>query len=422
MWTGDIILLTTVAYSGYPTGQVTDFPARIRVKRSLAMLGTALAGAGIGLALVWGISVLDWTRISQVIASVLSSKWALGVILGAVAGLTVLHFASPASRARRRLPARGQSLKTGIVVSILALGVIVLILAIWLLPPLIVDWDSGDTVPAAAERLGAVTASRQALLLAAGGLLAIVTLTFTWRRDVIAREAADLDRDANFTERYTEAIKQLGDGVSAIQLGGVYALERIAKDSVRDRQTILDVLEAFIREQSPFTRPTGELPTELQAAIVVLGRITRLSPPERPLYLGFSSLYSGDLRGADFRGATLHQSILTGGQLQGIDLRQAKMHAAKMQGVYLAGANLEGASLYAAVLSSADLRRVNFRSARLEKADLRAAQLEGADLSDADMTDALVTADSLVGVLVTPGTKNPLDALTGNVIDMQSLP
>lgn len=391
------------------------------MNKQLIVLCAAVAGAVAGLALVWGIGTLDWTTIWPAVAAVFSSRWTLGALLGAGAGLIILRVASSASRARRTTFARARSRQTRMVVVSLTLGVLVLLLAIWLLPPLIVNWDSGNTVPAAAERLAAVTASRQALLLAAGGLLAIVTLTFTWRRDLITREAADLDRDANFTERYTEAIKQLGDGTSAIQLGGVYALERIAKDSVRDRQTILDVLEAFIREQSPYTRPPGDLPTHLQAAIVVLGRVTRLSPPEHPLYLGFSSLYAGDLRGADFRGATLHQSIFTGGQLQGIDLREAKMHAAKMQGVYLEGANLEGASLYHAVLSSADLRRTNLRSARLEGADLRAAKLEGADLSNADLTDALVTVDSLVGVIVNPETKNPLDALTGGVIDMQSL-
>ncbi|MEV8370245.1 pentapeptide repeat-containing protein [Microbacterium sp. NPDC064584] len=388
------------------------------MKRLLLSLGVATLGATVGLMLVWGIGLLDWAMLMPLIAAFVSSQWTVAAVCGALIGLLALQLALPTPRRRRN----GRRRRTRWVVTSLVVVVLVLILAIWFIPPLLADWDAGNTRPDAAERLSAVTASRQALLLAAGGLLAIVTLTFTWRRDVIAREGADLDRDANFTERYTEAIKQLGDGASAIRLGGVYALERIAKDSVRDRQTILDVLEAFIREQSPSTRPGGDLPTELQAAIVVLGRITRLSPPEHPLYLGFSSLYAGDLRRADFRDATLHQSVLIGAQLQGIDLRKAKLHGAKMQGAYLGDANLEGASFYRAVLSSADLRGSNLRSARLEEADLRAAQLDGADLTDADMTGALVTVDSLVGVTVSPGTKNPTDAHSGGVIDMQSLP
>lgn len=35
-----------------------------------------------------------------------------------------------------------------------------------------------------------------------------------------------------------------------MQLGGVYALERVAKDSPRDRAVSIEVLSAFVRQQS----------------------------------------------------------------------------------------------------------------------------------------------------------------------------
>lgn len=55
------------------------------------------------------------------------------------------------------------------------------------------------------------------------------------------------DQDKLFTERYTQAVAQLGNPAAAVRLGGVYALARIADDSVRDRPTCLKVLCAYLR-------------------------------------------------------------------------------------------------------------------------------------------------------------------------------
>ena len=75
------------------------------------------------------------------------------------------------------------------------------------------------------------------------GIGAAITLWFTAQRH-------QLDRDANRTDRYTKAVEQLGDDAKpAVQLGGVYALERVAIDSLRDRAVAFDVLSAFVRQQ-----------------------------------------------------------------------------------------------------------------------------------------------------------------------------
>ena len=59
------------------------------------------------------------------------------------------------------------------------------------------------------------------------------------------------------TDRYTRAIKQLGSDKLDVRIGGIYALERIARDSARDHTTVMEVLAAFIREHS---REQGALP------------------------------------------------------------------------------------------------------------------------------------------------------------------
>jgi hypothetical protein len=51
------------------------------------------------------------------------------------------------------------------------------------------------------------------------------------------------------TDRYTKAIEQLGSDRFDVRVGGIYALECIARDSPRDHLAVLEVLAAFIREQ-----------------------------------------------------------------------------------------------------------------------------------------------------------------------------
>ena len=52
------------------------------------------------------------------------------------------------------------------------------------------------------------------------------------------------------TDRYTKAIEQLGSDKLDVRIGGIYALERIARDSARDHPTVIEVLAAFVREHS----------------------------------------------------------------------------------------------------------------------------------------------------------------------------
>lgn len=82
-----------------------------------------------------------------------------------------------------------------------------------------------------------------------GGLNLAATESNIELSRIIARERADIDREGQITERFTRAIEQLGSGSPAIRLGGIYALERIAKDSARDHATVVHILTAYVRER-----------------------------------------------------------------------------------------------------------------------------------------------------------------------------
>ena len=118
---------------------------------------------------------------------------------------------------------------------------------------------------------------RHSILLATGGLLAILTLGETRRKNDIDKrknkqEKKKNDKDyrrqvrAERRERYTKAVEQLGDEKAPIRMGGVYTLvglvdewledESIEKyeDRLKEGQVIINNLCAYIR--SPFTLAT----------------------------------------------------------------------------------------------------------------------------------------------------------------------
>lgn len=53
------------------------------------------------------------------------------------------------------------------------------------------------------------------------------------------------------TELYSKAVEQLGHNRAPVRLGGFYALERLAQDNTEHRQTVVDVVCAYLR--MPFT-------------------------------------------------------------------------------------------------------------------------------------------------------------------------
>ncbi len=60
-----------------------------------------------------------------------------------------------------------------------------------------------------------------------GGSALLAGLYLTWR-------TLQVNQEGQITERFSRAIEHLGDDRLAVRLGGIYALERIARDSPRD--------------------------------------------------------------------------------------------------------------------------------------------------------------------------------------------
>jgi hypothetical protein len=263
------------------------------------------------------------------------------------------------------------------------------ILAVWKLPSLLY----GDVSQASAEaRLQATSGFRTALIAGLAGLAALGTL-------VMGSRTYRLTQQSQITDRYTKAIEQLGSDKLDVRLGGIYALERIVKDSKRDQPTVVEVLSAFVREHNdpghtdselgvgkqPGRKPTPT--TDVRAALTVLGRLPSL-PPLVPLP-------RADLSSAQFVGADLSGVNLSGFQLTGANLAEANLKGANLEKTILWRASLKGANLQQAFLPGAVLEWANLRKANLRWAYMYQANLEEADLEEADLERALLNGASL---------------------------
>jgi hypothetical protein len=128
---------------------------------------------------------------------------------------------------------------------------------------------AGWSVTEAAARQGAI----QTALAAGAGVGAAVTLMLAFRRQrhqehaahvtaFLAEQVAEHNRhdaiERRVTDLYVKAAEQLGHDKAAVRLAGIYALERLGQDNPGHRQTVVNVLCAYLR--MPFTPPPDPVP------------------------------------------------------------------------------------------------------------------------------------------------------------------
>jgi hypothetical protein len=111
---------------------------------------------------------------------------------------------------------------------------------------------------------------------------ALLTFWLNSRVYRITARTLEVTEQGHITERYTKAIEQLGQQKLAMRLGGIYALERIAKDSERDHPTVVEVLSAFVREESRKQRAAQESEVASRASATDIQAAHRARPAAAP--------------------------------------------------------------------------------------------------------------------------------------------
>lgn len=243
--------------------------------------------------------------------------------------------------------------------------------------------------------------ARGTLTLVLLGATLLLGLYLVWRRmaatEQLASRALDTVRESQSTERFTRAVEQFGSERIEIRLGGIYALERIAKESERDHWPIMEVLCAYVRERTAWQEghpAPARVATDVQAILTVLGRRRREHEPEEHQRLNLSRT---DLRGADLQNAHLERAALVETHLEGADLGGACLEKADLRGAFLNEADLVQADLKGADLREAHLEGAYVVEAHLEGADLGAARLDGAYLGGAFLQGADLSGAHLEG-------------------------
>ena len=187
-----------------------------------------------------------------------------------------------------------------------------------------------------------------------------------WRSKVAERQSETAQRGL-LNERYQKGAEMLGSEVLAVRLGGIYALDRLAREHPGDYHTqIMHLLCAFVRNPPRMKPPHRKLREDVQEVMTALCSRSDSQIKEEKWEYGLLELSGANLESLDLLHATLKKVVAS---------RSGASTTADLHGADLTDANLMGASLICA----------NLRGAYLNNADLDGALLHGTDLTGATM-------------------------------------
>jgi hypothetical protein len=233
-----------------------------------------------------------------------------------------------------------------------AAGTLLGILALWLVPKWQVArlklMDPRDLFQQENE-------ARKTLAQVIGGILVLAGLYYTNENIKITQNAADqtqraatesreLTRQGQLTDRFTKAVEQLGkqdsEGKNSslpTRLGGIYALERIAKESKEDHWPIIELLIQYLS-----ARPSEKdhVTPEAQAILTALGRRkVEYENPNQKIFLTNLNLkgawFTGSFQNAAFDGSNLEHARLFDVNLQRSSFTMTHLSFTRFDGVNL---------------------------------------------------------------------------------------
>ena len=275
---------------------------------------------------------------------------------------------------------------------VVALLAVLAVVAIWLVPRLQARrWRAQGL--GAKEVADLENSARGTLVQAFGGIALILTFVATWVQIDDTREASEqtlsLTQEQQQSDRFTRAVEQLGSPRLEIRLGGIYALQQVARESERLQQPVAELMMAYLKRNHPVRsrnrRRFQRVGFYNQAAVtvgfdndVVMACDSRLVAPEPDTQAASSALLAVP-RAA--RGGF----DLSGVDLAGIRIADADFSNAELRGSWFVEADLQGANFEGARLDGSDLRRACLRGADMSRAHLHEGPSAGADLRGADL-------------------------------------
>jgi len=215
-----------------------------------------------------------------------------------------------------------------------------------------------------------------------------------------AQQTAQASLQSQINERFTTAIELLTSKELPSRLGGIYSLERIAKESEEHHWPVIETLAAFIRANAPrdFTdndsTALGDASTRtaVEAALTVIGRRNHeFDAKDRRV-----NLQGCDFRGMNLAGLHLATATLMNTHLGLTGFVDTNLEGAVLRGIFADGAQFLGAKLRGATFEFAELRATNFKNADLRDADFMGATTTGASIDGADLRDTKYLSEDQV--------------------------
>ena len=223
------------------------------------------------------------------------------------------------------------------------------------------------------ERIVAENNIRTSMIQGIGGILVAITayVGYLNYRALLEKNAAD---------RFSRAVEQLGNDNIHVRLGGIYALEQIAKDAEEKYYwSVMETLTAYVRRESQSSTISlyGDIPLreDFQATLNVISRRKYFYGDRREL--GRLDLSKTNLMHARFppqaslQGVDFSAANLRGAQLQKVNLREAVLNLTKLMRANLSEAILEGASMKMSMVEDSDLDHADFRNVDMQGAKFR---------------------------------------------------
>ncbi|MEV5738594.1 pentapeptide repeat-containing protein [Microbispora rosea] len=259
----------------------------------------------------------------------------MGAAISATASLVIIF------KNRRPATADRKPLKT-LPGWMVALGLLLICASMWISTAIllgIADVVTNNTVELAKLRSEAI---RTGLTVGAGTGGAVALLLSIRRQWLSERAQKHQEEVSAVTELYAKAVEQLGSDSAPVRLAALYALERLADDHVSQRQTIVNVLCAYLRMpyQSPMSpEDIDEDPDALASALEAhrAGRqeLEVRQTAQRILARHLGHVDAGDaLRwnnvDLDLSHATLISADFRGCRIRKADFQYAEFHGATL--------------------------------------------------------------------------------------------
>jgi uncharacterized protein YjbI with pentapeptide repeats len=250
---------------------------------------------------------------------------------------------------------------------------------------------TGDKM-SAKDYLTVENALRQTMAQLFAGLGAFVSIAIAFWGAHTNRRNAKLTEEGQITDRFGKAVEKLASDTLSVRLGGIYALERIARDSERDHWPVMEILTAYVRERGQITTTEDSEPVDtppaaadIHAVLTVLSRRAWYREEEHEI-LDLSGVNLSDISlpsGACFRNAKLTHCVIQNANWSGVDLSRADLAGTLIQEVTMQKAFLQDANL-----DECRIQGVNMVAAKMMHATLNAAKIENTTFVHADLEAA----------------------------------